>query len=190
MNDELPCFANRLTEMMSAANLSCDELARDTGLHESYLAALLQGTKEPSAEVIDRLSRYFEISADMFMSDPSEDTFSDGRKCDTRKNIPSATRPKEAEAFSRVFAGAPLSEAEHRRWVAQIYDESGSMTPDSIIFLIGERIARSTASLEDKELVLQFLARDWHVGRMLASGASAAVAFKVDSGQARAESSG
>src|SRR5262249_16777195 len=146
-------------ELIEETDVTYEQVADDTGLHESYVLALVSGAKEPSAEVVERLARYFEVPPETFLADPSAETLGEKASADTLGDDPAAPRPKQLRAFSRVFLGDMLSEEEHARWVRDVYDER--LEPQRVIALIRERVTRSSAVEKDKEVVLRFLARDW-----------------------------
>lgn len=72
VNEVMQRFGEKLRTLRERAGLSYRQLAAQIGASHSHLAGLEAGAHQPSAELILKLAKFFQVTTDVLMDDGLE----------------------------------------------------------------------------------------------------------------------
>lgn len=96
---EMSTIGEKLRKLRQEKGLSLDELAKITQSSKSYLWELEKGTKNPSAEKLSELAKYFGVTLDYLMKEDENQTFDTAQRIFTRVNNLSEDDQKKIESI-------------------------------------------------------------------------------------------
>lgn len=92
-------LGDKLRKLRQEKHLSLDDLAEETHSSKSYLWELEKGTKNPSAEKLSELAKYFGVTLDYLMKEDENQTFDTAQRIFTRVNNLSEEDQKKIESI-------------------------------------------------------------------------------------------
>ncbi len=97
-------IGEKLRKLRQEKGLSLDELATITQSSKSYLWELEKGTKNPSAEKLSELAKYFGVTLDYLMKEDVNQTFDTAQRIFTRvSNLSEADQEKIEEMIKLII---------------------------------------------------------------------------------------
>lgn len=92
-------IGEKLRILRQQKGLSLDELAKITQSSKSYLWELEKGTKNPSAEKLSELAKYFGVTLDYLMNEEDNQSIGTAQRIFTRVNNLSEDDQKKIETI-------------------------------------------------------------------------------------------
>lgn len=90
-------FKERLAKLMNESNINQLGLAKELGITQSTLSRNINGVHRPKAEIVERLAKFFNVSADYLLGN------SDVRHITPNKPTPTPSAKEQLSEYKLAF---------------------------------------------------------------------------------------